>query len=171
MHSVDAVYRKWQGRLASLGRAVQSKLPGFMMAPSTSTTDESQAVPASQASAATTPSAAAKPSSSTLMPPSASFPPQLRTSSSQPQQPASSQPEQRVSPSVQHQALSSSQEDLAPGMAASAPRAAAAEDDEVHVSLEEAGMLPPVTLMSSTADIIVPWCVCSAWFWSCSFLC
>ncbi|DBA89826.1 TPA: hypothetical protein ACH3X2_004693 [Trebouxia sp. C0005] len=150
--------RNWQGRLASLGRAVQSKLPGFMMAPSTSTSDDLQAVPASQASAATTPSAAAKPSSSTRMPPSAFFPPPLRTSSSQPQQPASSQLEQRLSPSVRHQASSSSQqEDLADGMAASAPRAAAAEDDEVHVSLEEAGMLPPVTLMSSTADIIVPW--------------
>ena len=158
MHSVDAVYRVWQGRLASLGRAAQSKLPGFMMAPSTSTADESQPMAASQADDATTPSAQAKPSSSTPMPPSASSSPQLRSSSSHPQQPASSQPEQQLSPSVPHQAsFSSQQEDLAAGIAASAPRAAAAEDDEVHVSLEEAGMLPPITLMSSTADIIVPW--------------
>ncbi|DBB12228.1 TPA: hypothetical protein ACH3X3_006332 [Trebouxia sp. C0006] len=154
--------RVWQGRLASLGRAVQSKLPGFMMAPSTSTADESQPMAASQASAATTPPAQAKPSSSTLVPPSASFPPQLRTSSLQPQQPASSQPEQQPSPSVRHQASSSSQQEdvaagTAAGMAASAARAAAAKDEEVHMSLEEAGMLPPVTLMSSTADIIVPW--------------
>ena len=54
----------------------------------------------------------------------------------------------------------------AAGMAASAARAAAAKDEEVHMSLEEAGMLPPVTLMSSTADIIVPWCVCPVWFCS-----
>jgi len=46
---------------------------------------------------------------------------------------------------------------MAAGMAASAARVAAAEEEEVHMSLEEAGMLPPVTLMSSTADIIVPW--------------
>ncbi|DBA84893.1 hypothetical protein WJX77_007852 [Trebouxia sp. C0004] len=149
MMEVTPGSRVWQGRLASLGRAVQSKLPGFMMAPSTSTTDQSQVVAASQANGANIPSAAAKPSSSTPMPPSASFPPPLRTSSSQPQQPAS---EQRLSLSP-----SSQQEDLAPGMAASAPASAAAIDDDVHVSLEEAGMLPPVTLMSSTADIIVPW--------------
>ena len=38
-----------------------------------------------------------------------------------------------------------------------APRAAA--ESVINVSLAEAEELPPVTLMSSTADIIVPWSV------------
>ena len=37
----------------------------------------------------------------------------------------------------------------------SAPEVAV--EDVLPVSLQEAQALPPVTLMSSTADIIVPW--------------
>lgn len=97
----------WGARLASLGKAVQSRLPGFMAAPSFTTAG----TPVSTAPAnGSTQSARDTPGAG----------------STQPQDAMLSAPEVAV-------------------------------EDVMLFSLQEAQELPPVTLMSSTADIIVPW--------------
>lgn len=148
------VCRGWQGRLAGLGRAVQGRLPGFMVAPSTTPADPTNPATASLDSPAATPEAP-----KSLAPPSSSsnaksissklqqpgLPPDLKASSS------SSSPSQRLRSSVEESELA------APQMAGSEAGSAAADNDEMHMSLQETTLLPPITLMSSIADFTVPW--------------
>ena len=96
----------WKTRLASLGKAVQGSMPGFMTAPAITHANKTDA-----------------------------------TMANSPVQAREVDQEGRSTPAT----------DAAP-----APPKAEAES-VMSVSLEEAAELPPVTLMSSTADIIVPW--------------
>lgn len=96
----------WKTRLASLGKAVQGSMPGFMTAPAITHANKTDATMANS-------------------------PVQARE--------------------VDQEGRSTQATDAAP-----APPMAEAES-VMSVSLEEAAELPPVTLMSSTADIIVPW--------------
>ena len=108
-HSPVECCRGWGARLASLGKAVQSRLPGFMAAPSLTTAD----IPESTAEVNSRTQSAQDGSGGRLVQPWDTTP--------------------------------------------SAPQGAV--EEVLPVSLQEAQELPPVTLMSSTADIIVPWLV------------
>lgn len=101
--------RGWGARLASLGKAVQSRLPGFMAAPALTTAD----IPDS---------------------------------------------------TTEDNSRTQSAQDVSGGRSvqpwdATSPAPEGAVEEVMPVTLQEAQELPPVTLMSSTADIIVPWLV------------